>query len=240
MRSSRSVADPLDPGPGGFAHRGLHDDSTPENSLAAFRAAIARGCGIECDLQLSGCGTAMVFHDRDGARLCGHPGILAQHDAATIGGWSLRSSPEKVPSLAALLDLVDGRVPLLLEMKEDHRNGERIAGATVAALQGYDGPVGVMSFSARAMRVVRLVAPAVRRGLVFSGRDLAPRRWDKRQRARPHFLAVKKTLVARGWVQAARAQMPVYSWTARSREDADRLARFVDAPIWEGDGDPRS
>ncbi|MCJ7421101.1 glycerophosphodiester phosphodiesterase family protein [Sphingomicrobium astaxanthinifaciens] len=240
MQSSRSATDPLHPGPGGFAHRGLHDESRPENSLAAFRAAIEAGCGIECDLQLSGCNSAIVFHDRDGRRLCGHDGRLADHDAETIGGWSIGTSPERVPTLTQLLELVAGRVPLLLELKEEHRNGERIAAAALRALQGYDGPVGVMSFSARAMRFVRLTAPDVRRGLVLSGRDVAMRRWDKRQRAQPQFLAVKVSIADRGWVQAARGVMPVYSWTARTRADAAKLARFADAPIWEGDGDPRS
>ncbi|WP_265587541.1 glycerophosphodiester phosphodiesterase family protein [Sphingomicrobium arenosum] len=240
MRSSRSGTDPLDPGPGGFAHRGLHDESIPENSLAAFEAAIARGCGIECDIQLSGCHTAMVFHDRDGRRLCGNEHRLADHDAQTIGGWSIGTSAERVPSLAQLLELVDGRVPILVELKEEHRNGERVAAAALRALSGYEGPVGVMSFSARAMRFVRITAPEVRRGLVLSDRDVALRRWDKRQRAQPQFLAVKVSLVDRGWVQSARGEMPVYSWTARTPEQAARLAKFVDAPIWEGDGDPRT
>ncbi|MCJ8191239.1 glycerophosphodiester phosphodiesterase [Sphingomicrobium aestuariivivum] len=207
--------------------------------MAAFRAAIERGCGIECDLQLSGCNSAMVFHDRDGRRLCGHEERVAHHDAASIGGWSINGTAEKVPSLAQLLELVDGRVPLLLELKEEHRNGERIAAAALRDLHGYDGPVALMSFSARAMRFVRTTAPEVRRGLVLSDRDIAMRRWDKRQRAQPHFLAVKVAIIGRGWVQSARDEMPVYSWTARTAADAAKVARYADAPIWEGDGHPR-
>src|SRR5687767_11832685 len=70
MRSFRSEADPLDPGPKGFAHRGLHGPGVPENSMAAFRAAIDFGAGIECDVRLSGDGQAMIFHDHDLRRLC--------------------------------------------------------------------------------------------------------------------------------------------------------------------------
>ena len=240
MPSSRSAADPLDPGPGGFCHRGLHDGILPENSLAAFDAAIARGCGIECDLQLSACHTPMVFHDRDGARLCARADRVGQSDAAAITGWKLNGGNERVPTLAAMLERVDGRVPLLLELKEEGRNGEAIAAATLAVVRDYDGPVGLMSFSATAMRFLRKVAPGIRRGLVLSGRDTPLRRWDKMRRARPQFLAVKVDVAHHPWAQKFRQDGPLYSWTARTPKDAARLARYADAPIWEGDGHPRT
>ncbi|MBB3764875.1 glycerophosphodiester phosphodiesterase family protein [Sphingomicrobium lutaoense] len=238
MRSSRSATDPLDPGPGGFCHRGLHGPGVPENSLASFRAAIDLGLGIECDLQLSGCGTAMVFHDRDGRRLCARPDVVANSSAEEMAGWSLLGTEETVPTLAAMLDLVAGRVPLLLEMKEEGRNGERIAAATLAAMRDYDGPVGLMSFSARAMAFIRKVAPEVRRGLVLSGRDVPLRRWDKIRRSRPQFTAVKVSVAHQPWAQKMREDAPLYGWTARTGAEARRLARHVDATIWEGDGRP--
>lgn len=240
MPSSRSKADPLHPGPGGFCHRGLHDDDVPENSLASFEAAIAKGCGIECDLQLSACHTPIVFHDRDGRRLCARPDVVGESDAETISGWTLKGGQEKVPTLAAMLDLVAGRVPILLEMKEEGRNGEAIAAATLAAVKDYDGPVGLMSFSATAIRFLRKVAPDIRRGLVLSGRDTPLRRWDKMRRARPHFLAVKVGVVHKPWAQKFRENGPLYSWTARTPKDAAKLARYADAPIWEGNGRPRT
>lgn len=240
MQSSKSATDPLDPGPGGFCHRGLHGPGVPENSLASFRAAMHIGCGIECDLQLSGCGTAMVFHDRDGARLCGKRQALGTTSADDLGRWHLSGSKETIPTLAMMLDEVGGRVPLLLELKEEGRNGERIAAATLAAIRDYDGPVGVMSFSARAMAFIRKVAPDVRRGLVLSGRDVPLRRWDKLRRARPQFLAVKVSVAHQPWAQRQREERPLYGWTARTRAQAKRLARHVDIPIWEGDGRPGS
>lgn len=223
----------------GFAHRGLHDDRLPENSLAAFEAAIALGAGIECDLQLSGCGTAMVFHDRDGQRLCGQRAEVAQSDLATLRGWRLKGTEQAPHTLVDLLDLVAGRVPILLEMKEEHRNGERIAAATLAALLGYDGPLGVMSFSAGAIRFVRQAAPDIRRGMVFSGRDMVLRRVDKLRRAQPHFVAAKVSIIDKAWARSLRREMPLYSWTARTPDDAAKVAKFADAPIWEGDGRPR-
>ncbi|WP_420854297.1 glycerophosphodiester phosphodiesterase family protein [Sphingomicrobium nitratireducens] len=206
--------------------------------MAAFEAAIALGAGIECDLQLAGCGTPMVFHDRDGLRLCGEKMRVAQADAGTIGRWRLKGGEERVPTLAAMLDMVGGRVPILLELKEEHRNGERIAAATLAAIAGYDGPVGLMSFSARAIRFVREAAPEVRRGLVLSDRDVPLRRWDKVRRAKPQFLAAKVAILSAPWVHRLREEMPVYSWTARSPGDLAEVERYADAPIWEGDGRP--
>ncbi|WP_260483103.1 glycerophosphodiester phosphodiesterase family protein [Sphingomicrobium flavum] len=240
MPSSRSAADPLHPGRGGFCHRGRHDETVPENSLAAFKAAIAIGCGIECDLQLSADRVPMVFHDRDGQRLCARADLVADSHSHAIAAWTLKGGEERVPTLAAMLELVDGQVPLLLELKEEGRNGEAIAAATLAALRDYGGPVGVMSFSASAMRFIRKVAPGIRRGLVLSGRDAPLRRWDKVRRARPHFLAVKVDVVHRPWAQKSREDGPLYSWTARTPGDAARLARYADAPIWEGDGAPRT
>ena len=223
----------------GFAHRGFHDARLPENSLAAFEAAIALGAGIECDLQLSGCGTAIVFHDRDGERLCGERTEVGQSDVSTLRRWRLNGTDQAPHTLVDMLDLVAGRVPILLEMKEERRNGERIAAATLAALLGYAGPVGVMSFSARAIRFVRKTAPDVRRGLVFSGRDVALRRFDKLQRAQPDFVAAKVTVIDKAWARSLRRDLPLYSWTARTSDDAAKVAKFADAPIWEGDGRPR-
>lgn len=239
MRSSRSATDPLDPGVLGFAHRGLHDARVPENSLAAFEAALALGAGIECDLQLTGCGHALVFHDADGQRLGGQPAPVGDTDLATLARWRLADGAAP-PTLSALLDLVAGRVPILLELKQVHRNGERIAAAALAALEGYDGPVGVMSFSARAIRFVAEVSPATRRGLVLSNRDVALRRATKLSRARPDFVAVKLSEIHKAWARSLREDMPLYSWTAREPADATKVAKYADAPIWEGDGRPGS
>src|SRR3954470_54801 len=81
MRSSPSGPDPLDPGPAGFAHRGLHFGSAfPENSLIAFAAALERGAGIECDLRLTADSKVIVFHDADALRICGSPVKIGKSD----------------------------------------------------------------------------------------------------------------------------------------------------------------
>ncbi|MBS1239652.1 MAG: glycerophosphodiester phosphodiesterase, partial [Proteobacteria bacterium] len=100
-----------------YAHRGLHDNATPENSLAAFTAAIAQGMGIECDVQRSGDGQAMVFHDWELDRLTAEKGPVAQRNAAALTQILLKGSNDRIPTLREVLGLIRGRAPLLIEIK---------------------------------------------------------------------------------------------------------------------------
>ncbi len=165
MRSSRSAADPLDPGAAGFAHRGLHDGAAfIENSFVAFAAALARGAGIECDLRLSADDQIIVFHDGDAHRLCGSHAVIAHSTLADLARFSVGGHP--IPTLRQFLALIDGRVPLLLEAKIDERFW-RFGPALLAAMDDYRGPYGVMSFDPRLPRWLKTNAPQVRRGLVL-------------------------------------------------------------------------
>ena len=221
----------------GFAHRGLHGPAVPENSLTAFEAALAIGAGIECDLRLTADGVPIVFHDRDARRLCGDPLICAAASLAEIGRLKLWKTDQRVPVLAELLDLVDGRVPLLLELKVE-RNAARFAAACVAVLRGYPGPVGVMSFSAGVGQWLVRHHSQTRRGLVLSERDSLVRRWSKMRRADPQFLAVKWTELGQPWAHRARAARPLYAWTIRDADARATSMRAADAAIWEADGRP--
>ena len=236
MQSSRSSADPLDPGPAGFAHRGLHYGAQfPENSLLALAAALEIGAGIECDLRLTADDHIIVFHDADAWRLCASPLRIGQSTLEELGRLRLGIGP--IPTLEQVLDLTGGRVPLLLEAKVD---GDlwRWAPALRRALAGYRGPFGVMSFDPRLPRLLKTNWPAVRRGLVV--RDRLPR-W-KRQLAitlaAPHFLAVDRAALEQPWVASARRSLPVYSWTIRTPADREQARIHADALIWEADGRP--
>ena len=103
-----------------LAHRALHDVAAgrPENSREAIEAACAAGYGIEIDLQLSRDGQAMVFHDYDLKRLTGQPGPIRQRDAAELQAITLSGGATGIPTFAEVLDLVAGRVPLLIEIKD--------------------------------------------------------------------------------------------------------------------------
>lgn len=236
MRSSRSKPDPLDPGRNGFAHRGLHRaPAIIENSLTAFAASLEYGAGIECDLRLTADNQIIVFHDADAQRLCGDPAVIARSTHADLAHLKVGGQP--LPMLGQLLALVAGRAPMLLEAKVD---GDlfRFGCALIAALDDYTGPAGVMSFHPGIMRWLKTNAPHLRRGLVIR-ESLPPlKRWIAMKLADPAFLAVDVAAIERPWVAAARARMPVYTWTVRTRAQRGIALPRADALIWESDGRP--
>lgn len=238
MRSSRSAADPLDPGPAGFAHRGLHEATAfPENSLIAFAAALEVGAGIECDLRLTSDNRIVVFHDADARRMCGSPLQIGTSTLAELG--RLRVGEHPIPTLESLLQMVGGRVPLLLEVKVED-DIWRWAPNLVVAMHGYTGPFGIMSFDPRIPRLMRTHLPHVRRGLVIRADLLPLRRRLATWFASPDFLAVNKAALSKPWVARARQQMPVYCWTIRTAAERAQAQVQADALIWEGDGRPRN
>ena len=241
MPSSRSAADPLFAGAAGFAHRGLHGTAVPENSMAAFQAAIDADVGIECDLRLSRDGFAMVFHDHSLKRLCEVDIETESLHAAALMRFRLDHSDQQIPLLVDVLTLVAGKVPLLLELK---RQGgcapiDHLCAATLKTLCGYRGPVGVMSFDPRASTWFARHAPDLQRGLVIADRLSTLKRWGAMMDATPHFLAIDRAALGRPWVARARRWRPVASWTIRSGTEREAAQPLADTLIWEADGRPR-
>lgn len=148
-----------------FAHRGLWSAGVPENSLAAFEAAVKAGFGIELDVQLSADGTVMVFHDYTLDRVCGREGLLTDLDEATLRGIHLQETEQTIPTFAEVLRLVDGRVPLLIELKGE-TGDTSIVPATLAVLQDYKGDWCMESFNPLLLRALKKQAPHVLRGLL--------------------------------------------------------------------------
>ena len=152
-----------------YAHRGLHGPGVPENSPAAFAAAIERGMGIELDVQRSSDGQAMVFHDWELDRLTGETGPLEQLTAAQLSAIRLTGGEDTIPTLRQVLDQIGGRVPLLIEVKS--RRDMRVPSVCLAVLrvqEGYRGPHAVMSFDPRVPKWFKRYAPLTVRGLVIT------------------------------------------------------------------------
>ena len=155
-----------------IAHRGLHDtsDRRPENSLAGFRAAIAAGYGIELDVQMSSDGAAMVFHDDHLDRLTDQIGPIAQRLAADLSGIKLSGGHDTIADLKQVLDLIAGRVPLLVEIKDQDGNMGQDVGpleaAVATALRPYRGPVAVMSFNPHSISAFGEIRADIPLGLV--------------------------------------------------------------------------
>ena len=238
MQSSRSAADPLDPGPKGFAHRGFHHGSGfPENSLIAFAAALELGAGIECDLRLTAENQVVVFHDENAWRICASPAVIARSTWSELSRLRVGEGP--IPTLASLLKLVAGRVPLLLEVKVSADIWRWIP-ALRRELGNYAGPLGVMSFDPRICRLLKTNMPDVRRGLVMRANLTPLRRLLYLAVASPDFVAIDCNALGQRWVERIRRRMPVYSWTIRTSEGRAQAEVQADALIWEGDGRPRS
>lgn len=155
-----------------LAHRGLHDvdNGRPENSRAAIHYAIERGYGIEIDLQLSADGKAVVFHDYQLDRLTDERGPVRQRDLVALKKIALKGGCETIPTFSEVLEIVDGQVPLLVELKDqDGAMGGNVGPLETSACQsveGYKGALAFMSFNPHSVAALMQGAPEVPRGLV--------------------------------------------------------------------------
>lgn len=229
-----------------FAHRGLHDHDrgVPENSLGAFAAAAEAGYGIELDVHLSHDGHVVVAHDPDLARVCGDALVIATSTLAQIQELHLLGTDERVPTLERVLDLVGGRVPVMVELKNPRGRVGRLESAVARRLLGTPWPVCLASFNPRTVGWFARQAPAVVRGqTAASFRDvdmpavarralagMAANRWT-----RPHFvsyeLSALPTPVAERWRASGR---PLIAWTARTPDELTKAAAVADNVIFEG------
>jgi glycerophosphoryl diester phosphodiesterase len=222
-----------------YAHRGLHGGKIPENSRAAFVAAITEGHGIELDVVASRNGEAMVFHDYDLARLTGRPGRVAELSSGELVRLPLAGSNETIPTLSEALGVIAGQVPLLIEVKAPERQVAPLCLAVLRSLDGYRGPVGVMSFNPEVGRWFAQHGERVPRGLVVTEAGKRRLRGGVERRlglwrARPDFLAYDiRDLPSRTARRARGRGMPVLTWTCRSREERERAASHADQIIYE-------
>ena len=226
-----------------FAHRGLHGDGVIENSIQAFARAIARGMGIECDVQRSADGQVAVFHDFSLDRLTAEQGPVARRTLAELQAIEISGNGGPIPSLRQLLDQIGGQVPLLIEVKT--RKDTRVAAFCLAirrVIEGYPGPLAVMSFDPRVSRWFARHSPHVLRGLVVTEEDDKALPGMIRRRlalwhGKPQFLAYDiRDLPSRFARGQQRRGLPLLTWTVRSPELAERAAAHADAPIAEGAG----
>ncbi len=235
-----------------IAHRALHDKlaNRPENSRAAIRAAIEAGYGIEIDLQLTSDNRAMVFHDYDMARLTGQSGPIRQISAVQAQATSLLHADDGIPTLDEVLDMVAGKVPLLIELKDqDGAMGADIGpleADAIRALKGYDGPVALMSFNPNSVAELARLAPYLPRGLVTSSYD--PAHWPLPQSVCDHlrdipdfdrvgasFISHEVSDLTRPRVAELKAQgVPILCWTVRSPEQEADVRSVADNVTFEG------
>lgn len=233
-----------------IAHRGLHDAAKGviENTRAAFEAAIAGGFGIECDLQRSADDAAMVFHDFTLDRLTEASGRVDARNAADLAAIPFRQGRHGIETLPALLDLVRGRVPLVVEVKSRFDGDPRLARAAAAAISGYAGPLVLKSFDPGVLAMLREAGARVPLGIVAmlayedaeAGLDEAGRfrlgNLLHLAESRPDFLSWHQASIPSAAPYLCRAGMglPVMSWTVRDQATADRIRPHIDQIVFEG------
>lgn len=154
-----------------IAHRGLHDSNKKvwENTLPAFSAAIAGNYAIECDVHLTKDGQAIVFHDDVLDRLAGREGRICDLTLAEAQQLTISTTQDHAPSLRQMLDLIAGRVPVVIELKGIEGQDEGLVAAVAKELKDYQGKVAIMSFDHHLVRLFRSDAPGVVAGLTAEG-----------------------------------------------------------------------
>lgn len=140
-----------------FAHRGLSGEDIPENSSAAFENAVCAGLGIELDVRLSGDGVPVVFHDATLKRMCGDQRRVSALTFAELRQLRLNGTNQRIPSLAEVLELTAGRVPLLIEIKVPKRHiwHHRLERRMLPLLENYCGQYMLQSFNKYSMRYMK-------------------------------------------------------------------------------------
>jgi glycerophosphoryl diester phosphodiesterase len=233
------------------AHRGLHDAARGiiENMPAAAEAAVAGRFSIECDIQLSADGEAMVHHDDMLGRLTEGSGALLDKTSAELKAVKFKNTPERMMSLGDLCALVAGRVPLVIEVKSHFDGDRRLVKRMAEVLASYSGPAVGMSFDPDQVLALRETMPLRPRGIVAQ-RDYDDEYWKKltpgQRRSmrhlrhafhtRPHFVAfsVNQLPAPAPWIARNLFGLPLLTWTVRTPEQRERAARYADQMIFEG------
>jgi glycerophosphoryl diester phosphodiesterase len=232
------------------AHRGLHyvRNGIIENTPSAFAAAVAANYAIECDLQVSADGEAMVHHDDVLGRLTEGSARLDAMTAADLQRVAFHTTSDRMLTLGQLCDLVAGRVTLVIELKSRFDGDRRLVTRAAEVLSAYSGPAAVMSFDSAPIVALRALAPALTRGLVaernrrrkgepfWSGAERAIAYIPQALRSGLQFLAYSVKDLPGAVPLATRnvLGLPLLTWTVRTDEDRERATRWADQMIFEG------
>ena len=233
------------------AHRGLHDRTlgNVENMPGAFLAAIEGNYAIELDLQLSADGEAMVHHDDRLGRLTEGDAPLRSMTAAQLRQVAFKDTTERMISLAEVLAMVVGRVPLFIEVKSQFDGDRKLVVRLAEVIATYSGPAAVMSFDPDQVLAMRERIPARPRGIIAQ-RTYDDSYWSwltQRQRddmlylrhgfqTQPHFINFKgqQLPASAPWIARNVLGCPLLAWTVRTAEQRAHAARYADQIVFEG------
>jgi glycerophosphoryl diester phosphodiesterase len=232
-----------------IAHRGLHKVSSGivENTESAFAGAIIRTYGIECDLQLTADGEAIVFHDETLERVTERTGWVKNVSSRELKLVKFKHGTDRIQTLSELLEQVDGRASLVIELKSHFDGNTALATRALEVLANYTGAHCLMSFDPDMISAVAAQSPNTVRGITADrttdpyyrmlpfARRMNMRHFEHLEKTRPHFISYHYRDLPFAPVQAIRAAgHPVITWTIRSKEEERQALRYSDQVTFEG------
>jgi len=228
-----------------IAHRGLHnsDADIAENSLSAFSAAILAGLSIEFDVHLSKDQQPIVFHDSNLTRMTGYTGRICDLTAAELEKLQLADSADYIPHLQTVLAHVDGKVPLVIELKQSSIGNNALFEAVWTVLKSYSGPYCLQSFDPFLLQLARRQAPHVIRGQLGTynpppsipmAKRMMVRHLLLNRLSKPHYIGYNVKDINRPSLRRVlRGHLPLLAWTVNDTESLGKARNFADNIIFE-------
>ena len=230
-----------------YAHRGLHGPGRPENSMAAFRAALNKGYGIEFDLHLLKDGNLAVIHDSFLKRTTGAEGRIEDLTTEDLKNYRLEGTEEVIPTFRELLELYGGKAPLIVELKPENGNQAALCQAACDMLELYDGVYCIESFDPRCIKWLRKNRPDLIRGQLSENFLKSDSKMPLSLRfalthqlmnfgCTPDFVAYKfaDRKGISPWVCRKIWKAQGVSWTLKTKADYDTAVKEGWLPIFEG------
>lgn len=228
-----------------IAHRGFHslDKSIPENSLLAFKKAIDYGYAIELDIHVLKDGNVVVFHDDDLNRVCKKDWFLHETTYDQIKNLNLLNTNEHIPLLTDVLSLVDGKVPLLIELKPKG-DYNRLCEAFLDIIKGYEGKFAIQSFNPKIINYFRKNAPDIVRGqlaeyfiddeTISKVTKFILKRMLLNHFTKPDFINYGlKDMPNRYLKKALNKGLTIIGYTARNQLEFDKVRKYYHNSVFE-------
>lgn len=226
-----------------IAHRGLHNikESIPENSLPAFEKAIQKDFPVELDVRILKDDTVVVFHDNSLDRLTGLNKLIRDIPFSGLKYIYLLNTKEKIPSLDEALTLIDGKVPVLIDIKNEGKTAH-LEQELLKILKNYKGEFAVQSFNPLSLLWFEKNAPGILHGQLFSDSGYLKIGIFKKmilsyffnRKVRPQFISYDITALPNRKVSKLRTKgIPVLSWTITNNKDLIKAKKYSDNYIFE-------
>ena len=225
-----------------IAHRGFHDKNNPENSISAFKNAIAHGYAIELDVQMLSDGTVVVFHDESLSRMTGNDGYLQFLTKEDLPMLKLKDSKETIPTLEETLKAINGKTPIIIEIKNNSQVRE-LEQKVIEIIDGYKGEVAIASFNPIVLAYFKQHAPNILRGqlagylknikMKFVTRWALKRMILAKKVACADFIMYEAKTLPNRFVKRFK-KLPLLAWTIKSQEEYIKVVKYCDNVIFEG------